>query len=101
MTEERFPGSRRMISDVIRGIAQEKQDDARAAGDLLIWTICDDPSDHPGKYTARPYSARRGQPDEFLLVADTYAEILGMLPAGLVRLERDPSDPPVIVESWI
>jgi hypothetical protein len=101
MIEERFPKSRWMIAEVMRGIAQEKQNDALAAGDLLSWTICNNPTDYPGKYTARPYSARRAEVEDLVLVADTYAEILGMLPAGLSRFARDPSDPPVVVESWI
>lgn len=71
------------------------------AGDLLVWTICENPSDHPTKFTARPHSSRNGAALQFVMVADSLPDIRLMLPPGLHRLARDPSDDPVIVETWI
>jgi hypothetical protein len=34
------------------------------------------------------------------MLADTLAGIQGMLPPGLVRSERQPADPPEMVEIW-
>jgi hypothetical protein len=36
----------------------------------------------------------------YLMLADTLAGIQGMLPPGLVRSERQPADPPEMVEIW-
>ena len=35
-----------------------------------------------------------------MLVADTLAELRGMMPAGLVRSPRQPADPPGVIEVW-
>jgi hypothetical protein len=35
-----------------------------------------------------------------VLVADTLAEIHARLPEGLARAERQPADPPEVVEIW-
>lgn len=74
---------------------------AQAAGDLLVWTIYEKPSDHPAFFVARPHSSRRGAPVAFVLLAPTLDGVRELLPPGLTRLPRDPTDDPVIVESWI
>ena len=39
-------------------------------------------------------------PSPHLLVADTLAEMHAQLPPYLVRMERQPADPPEVVEIW-
>jgi hypothetical protein len=77
------------------------QSAAIESGDLLVWTVCENPSDHPGKFTARPHSGRNNRPLDFVLVSDTLEGVLDLLPPGLTRLPRDASDDAVIVETWI
>jgi hypothetical protein len=77
------------------------QQDAIANGDLLIWTVCDHPTDAPEWVTARPYSVRNCGALDCVLAAATRDEVRTMLPIGLSRLERDPADDPVIVEVWL
>jgi len=74
---------------------------AIAAGDLLIWTVCENPEDHPGLFTTRPHSTKARAPCDFVLTAPSLDELREKLPHGLARLARDPDDDPVIVEVWI
>lgn len=71
--------------------------------DLSVWTVTENPSDHPGKFVARRHVVGRGEvrPTDDHHIADTLAEVRDMLPAGLYPLPRQPGDDPVIVESWI
>lgn len=72
---------------------------------LLIYTITDHPSDHPDKFAVRRQIISKlgtqSDPD-FLMLTDTLEAARDeMMAMGLVVLPRDPSDHPVIVESWI
>jgi hypothetical protein len=89
------------MPDDDRVTAWRWQSAAIEAADLLVWTVCENPSDNPGKFTARPHSTRANAPCDFVLVSDTLDAVRGLLPPGLVRLPRDTSDDPVIVETWI
>ena len=73
------------------------------ANPLSIWTICKNPSDHPGKFTARRHEVFPGRSSatQHLLVADSLEAIRALLPPGLYLIPREPNDDPVIVESWI
>jgi hypothetical protein len=79
------------------GAAQGLQ--ARAVRDnvLVAWIIQHDLPEYPGKFIARLAMAH---PTAYVMVADTLAELRVMLPPGLVRSERQPSDPPDVVEIW-
>tara|TARA_R110000868_G_scaffold118062_9_gene313341 strand:- start:2909 stop:3136 length:228 start_codon:yes stop_codon:yes gene_type:complete len=71
---------------------------------LDIWTITQNPSDHPGKFVARKHVIRAGETavTEDHHIADTLEEVRQMLPRrGLIRLPRARGDDPVIVESWL
>lgn len=81
--------------------ACEVQATASRDRDLLVWTICANPSDFPGRYTARPHSTFSGRPLEFVLVADGLDAIRALLPPGLSCLARAPTDDPVILETWV
>lgn len=77
------------------------QSEAREAGDLLVWTVCKHPSDAPGMFTARPHSVRARAPCDFVLRHSALDGVRELLPPGLAHMRRDPSDDPVIVETWI
>jgi hypothetical protein len=62
---------------------------------LFAWIIQNDPPEHPGKFVARFATSH---PTIYVMVADTLAEIHEMLPPGLLRSERQPLDPPDVVE---
>lgn len=64
-----------------------------------IITIFKSPADYPGKYVARVFDV--GKPTNLAAVADTYEELMQAIPAGMVRLERNEKDDPVILETWI
>ncbi|WKW87087.1 hypothetical protein SEA_NICOLE72_50 [Microbacterium phage Nicole72] len=70
-----------------------------------MWTIYAAPSDFPSvPFVVRGHvaSAEGVKADIGALgFADTLDEARAYLPAGLVCVGRDPSDDPVIVESWL
>jgi hypothetical protein len=70
---------------------------------LLVWTIYESPKDFPGKFVVRPHETARGssRPLATHFLADTLDGARQFIPMGLVCMHRDPSDDPVIVESWI
>lgn len=81
--------------------AIEIQNESHELGALLIWTVYRSPSDAPGKMIARPHSARHNAPLLHHIEADDIETLRGMLPPGLLRMDRAQSDDPVIVETWI
>jgi hypothetical protein len=56
-----------------------------------------DPPDYPGRFTARLVT---NLPSRYLLVADTLADIHAALPPNLVCSDRQPANPPEVVEIW-
>lgn len=70
---------------------------------LPIWTITENPSDHPGKFVARIWlvEGRIVAATTGTYIADDLETVRAMLPAGLINIGRQPEDDPVIVESWI
>lgn len=70
---------------------------------LLIWTVTFGTRDFGDRYVARPHKTIRTgpQPLPVYLAADTLHELQAKLPPGLTRMTRDPSDPAVVVESWL
>ena len=66
---------------------------------MPIITIFKSPADYPGKYVARVFDVDK--PTTLAAVADTYEELQQAIPAGMVRLERNEKDDPVILETWI
>jgi len=61
------------------------------------WVVMRDPPEHPDKVTARLVTEA---PIPYVLVADTLAEVHAQLPPYLTRAERQPADPPEVVEIW-
>lgn len=69
---------------------------------LPMWTVTRRPRDFPDAWVARLHLALpRPEPTAALLLAPTLAELRELLPPGLACLTRDPSDDPVIMESWL
>ena len=81
--------------------AERVQINSTSDGDLLIWTIYNSPSDHPGKFIARPFSVRSQSPLLCHLAAESLDEIRRLLPPALYPMKRWTNDDPVIVEAWI
>jgi hypothetical protein len=72
--------------------------DAVRTHPLAAWVIVRDQIDYPGDLVARLVT---DQLTPYVLLADTLAGLHAQLPVGLVRSERQPSDPPEIVETWV
>lgn len=67
------------------------------------YVICYKTSDYPGKYTVRKHLIFEGRtrPADFLVAFDTLEDARKVVPKGMTRLNRHPSDDPVILEIWI
>ena len=72
--------------------------DAVRTHPLAAWVIVRDQIDYPSDLVARLVT---DQLTPYVLLADTLAALHAQLPLGLVRSERQPSDPPEIVETWV
>jgi hypothetical protein len=64
---------------------------------LVVWLVTNDPPDYPDKFVARLVI---DLPSPYLLVADSLAEIHAVLPLNLARTDRQPVDPPEVIEIW-
>lgn len=82
-----------------RAMADDFQRMMAEGGQLLLWVVYENPKDYPGSFVARP--GVTGGMACAVLLADTLDELRADLPPGLTRLERDPTDDPVIVEVWL
>ena len=78
-------------------MARSLHADARREHALVAWVVLWDLPAYPERFAAR--LATNG-PSPYLLLADTLAEIQAMLPPGLKRSPRQPSDPPDVIEIW-
>lgn len=74
-----------------------------ADNDLHMWTIYQHPSDQPYPYVVRQWVVRPSGPvpHSGSIPAMTLEEARGCVPPGLHRIDRDPTDDPVIVETWL
>ncbi len=79
-------------------MARSIQADAVRTHPLAARVIVRDQIDCPGKLVARLVTDVL---TPYVLPADTLAGLHAQLPPGLVRLERQPPDPPKIVETWV
>ncbi|MGE3279938.1 MAG: hypothetical protein AB7H90_00980 [Alphaproteobacteria bacterium] len=81
--------------------ALRTQNVARNADELLIWTITWGTADFGEQFVARPFLARANRFMHRYLLGDTLDDIRAQLPPGLIRLDPQPNDDPVIVEVWL
>ena len=63
------------------------------------FTIYQNPTDFPGKYVTRLFDGE--QPMRLVTVKDTLKDARETIPKGYILFERSPTDPPVIVETWM
>jgi len=66
---------------------------------LELWTIYKHPLDYPNEFVARKFILDK--PTSEIKTSDTIETLRLLLPMGLTRIERNPGDDPVIVETWI
>ena len=64
---------------------------------LVAWVVLWNLPAYPERYAARLATSTASP---YLLLADTLASVQAQLPPGLVRSERQPVDPPEVVEVW-
>lgn len=72
--------------------------------DLPMWVVYCHPSDFPEYYVARQHVVGIGgqQPTDRVMLAATLESLRVALSAvGLLCIERNESDDPVIVETWL
>jgi hypothetical protein len=87
-----------MPYQVIDGVmARAIQSEAASSQPLFTWIVMRDPPDHPGAFVAHLMT---DAPTRYVLLGHTLAEVRVQLPPGLVRSQRQPSDPPEVVELW-
>lgn len=69
---------------------------------LVIWSVTTGTKDFGNRYVARPIVAPALHPrqEDGYLIADTLSGLRQKLPHGLSRMDRYPTDDPVIVETW-
>jgi hypothetical protein len=78
-------------------MARSLHTDACRAHSLVGWLISRDPPEYPEKFVARLVT---GAPTPYVMIADALADIHAALPPNLVRTDRQPVDPPEVVEIW-
>ena len=65
---------------------------------LVAWVVLWDLPAYPERFAAQ---LATNDPSPYRLLAETLAGIRELLPSGLVRSERQPVDPPEVVEIWL
>ena len=78
--------------------ARALQSDVSRTHALSGWVVLRDPPDFPDRFVARLVTSARHT--NYVLIADSLAELQAMLPPHLVRSERQPAEPPEVVEIW-
>lgn len=66
---------------------------------LILWVVYFNPSDFPGKWVVRKWILDQPTHEHFL--ADSLEGIRSAIPKGLYRIEREPGDDAVIIETWL
>jgi hypothetical protein len=88
--------------EIDRRYAEQLQGAAQSLGQLLIWTIYDHPLDYPDWFVARPHVIRpKTSALPMHLIATKLEGLRALLPDGLTRMDRQPTDDPFIVEVWV
>lgn len=64
-----------------------------------IFTVFCNPKDFPGKYVVRLFDGKA--PTRLLSVKDTLEDARKTIPPLFKRVDRSPTDDPVIVETWL
>ncbi|HZY60402.1 MAG TPA: hypothetical protein VFE56_11600 [Candidatus Binataceae bacterium] len=72
--------------------------DVVRAHPLVGWIVMQDQPDYPDEIIACLVTA---PPTAYVLRGHTLAEVQAQMPPGLTRTERQPYDPPEVVEVWL
>lgn len=76
--------------------------DAVQRGALVMWTIYDQPADHPDGFIARRFEVGKTTVAANDTLTGDLEDIRKTLwEAGLMKLSRQEGDEPQIVESWV
>lgn len=69
---------------------------------MWVWVIYAHPDDFPAHYVVRRWTVtpQGEEPGEYLLVNDL-EEARSCVPAGCVRMGREETDAPCVVETWV
>jgi hypothetical protein len=73
------------------------QSDAARTHPLMAWVVMRDEEAYPGQLVARLVT---DGVTPYVLLADTLGELQARLPPGLERSDRQPADPPEVLEIW-
>jgi len=79
-------------------MAQALHRDAVREHALVAWVIWHNHPVYPGRFIAQLATT---SPLPYALIGDTLAEVQEQLPARLRRSERQPVDPPGVLEIWL
>jgi hypothetical protein len=78
-------------------MAQSIQADAARKHPLLAWVVTQDEGTYRGQFVARLVT---DAPTVYLLLAETLGGLHAQLPSGMRWSDRQPADPPEVVEFW-
>jgi hypothetical protein len=78
-------------------MARALQVDAVRTHPLVAWVVTRDAVAYPGEFVARLVT---DAPTPYVLLAETLAGLEAQMPNGLIRTDRQPADPPEVVEVW-
>jgi hypothetical protein len=73
-------------------------------GQFELYTVYENPADYPGKFVVRRFTIEQAHAvadRDPWFIGDTLHDARNSLPQGLTRIDRDPNDDPVILETWI
>jgi hypothetical protein len=89
-----MPAEDQIIDAAMAGALQS---DAIRRHPLVAWIITREEATWPGEFVARLIT---DGPTSYVMLADTLAGLRGQLPTGLARADRQPADPPEVIEVW-
>jgi hypothetical protein len=78
-------------------MARSIQADAARTHPLLAWIVMRDEETYPGQLVGRLVTDAM---TPYVLLAETLGELHAQLPLGPLRSDRQPADPPEVLEIW-
>ena len=89
-----MPGQDQIIDAVM---ARSIQADAARTHPLLAWVVTQDEGTYHGHFVGPLLT---NAPTPYVLLAGTLGELHAQLPPGVMWSDRQPADPPEVVEIW-
>ena len=78
-------------------MARSIQADAARKHPLLAWVVTQDQDAYDGQFAGAWWT---DAPTSYVLLADTLAGLHAQLPSGMGWSDRQPADPPEVLEIW-